>query len=257
MDTRTVDLYSQQSGEGFPLVLLHGFPLDHTIWQLVLPALQGKARLILPDLRGHGRSPAPEGVYPMRQMAEDVAALLDSLNIERVALVGHSMGGYISLAFAEAYPERLAGLALVASHSAADAPERRQGRYNTAEEVRLHGLEGMAEGMSQKLTRHPGLAAELRERILKADPTGVIGALKGMAERPEMGWLLSTIAVPVMIIAGGQDSLLTPAQVAADEARLKRGKTVWIPEAGHMPMMEAPSQTAAALAALVDMLQTD
>jgi 3-oxoadipate enol-lactonase len=99
MDNKTVQLYFKETGEGAPMVLVHGFPLDHTIWDPVVPLLEPHARLILPDLRGHGRSPAPGGVYDMRTMADDLLSLIDALQIERVTLIGHSMGGYVSLAF--------------------------------------------------------------------------------------------------------------------------------------------------------------
>src|SRR5512144_1307135 len=120
-----VNLAYEEHGEGTPVILTHGFPLNRSIWYPVVPKLSEKVHLILPDLRGHGQSPVPEGVYSMRLLAEDLRALMDQLNIEKVVLAGHSMGGYVSLAFARAYPGRLAGLALVATQAAADSPERR------------------------------------------------------------------------------------------------------------------------------------
>src|SRR5690349_4074835 len=116
-------------GEGTPLVLIHGYPLDHSIWQDLLPLLQGEFEVILPDLRGFGMSAATAAPYGMTHMADDIAGLLDRLEIETAAVAGHSMGGYVALAFAGKYPQRLSGLGLVASQTLADPPERKQGRY--------------------------------------------------------------------------------------------------------------------------------
>ena len=124
MEFQPVDLFYNEQGQGTPVILLHGFPFNHTIWQPVMPLLAEHARLIMPDLRGFGQSPVTDGVYSMRLMAEDVVALMDKLGLEKAVLVGHSMGGYISLAFAQAYPNRLLGLGLVATQDSSDLPEK-------------------------------------------------------------------------------------------------------------------------------------
>jgi pimeloyl-ACP methyl ester carboxylesterase len=129
MDLVPVELYYEEFGQGVPVILLHGFPLNHTIWMPVVERLQSHVRVITPDLRGHGKSPATDGDYSMRLMAEDIHALMNRLDIPKAVLVGHSMAGYASLAFARAYPGRLAGLAMVASQAEADTPEKRQARY--------------------------------------------------------------------------------------------------------------------------------
>ena len=126
MEINPVDLFYKEYGQGTPVIFLHGFPFDHSIWEPLVPLLSKDARMILPDLRGFGRSPVTEDIYSMRLLAEDVLHLMDHLKIEKAVLVGHSMGGYVSLAFAHAYPGRLLGLGLVATQAAADGPERRQ-----------------------------------------------------------------------------------------------------------------------------------
>ena len=109
-----VKLHYEAFGMGVPIVCIHGFPLDHTIWQPMIPALAAGNRIILPDLRGHGLSPVPDGPYSMPEMAGDIIALLDDLDLPQVVLVGQSMGGYVALEVAHQAPERLLGLALVA-----------------------------------------------------------------------------------------------------------------------------------------------
>jgi 3-oxoadipate enol-lactonase len=208
MDNKTVQLYFKETGEGAPMVLVHGFPLDHTIWDPVVPLLEPHARLILPDLRGHGRSPAPGGVYDMRTMADDLLSLIDALQIERVTLIGHSMGGYVSLAFARAYPNRLAGLGFVASHAAADNLEQRANRLKLARKVRRVGVEFLAKDMAQKITCNPNLIEPLQTLMEKAPKEGVIGALKGMADRSDSTDILNRIMVPAVVIAGLEDALI-------------------------------------------------
>jgi 3-oxoadipate enol-lactonase len=247
-----VNLYYEEIGQGVPLVLIHGFPMDHSIWQPVLPKLSKCAHVILPDLRGFGKSPAPKGTYTMRLMAEDILRLLDQLKIEKAVLVGHSMGGYVALSFARAYPQRLAGLGLVASQAEADAPERRQSRLNIADEVDRKGVKVVADGMPVKLTSNVELAAQLHELIhATATPEGVAGCMRGMADRPDATGWLGEIAAPSVVIAGAQDGLI-PVQKSHDmDTLLGRSWLVVIEGAGHMPMMEAPERVADALMQLV------
>jgi 3-oxoadipate enol-lactonase len=251
MDDNTVQLYFEEHGEGSPMLLVHGFPLDHTIWQPVVPLLSPHARLILPDLRGHGRSPAPDGVYDMRVIADDLLSLLDSLEIERVTLVGHSMGGYAALAFARAYPNRLAGLGFVASHAAADNLEQRANRLKLARKVARVGVNFLAKDMAAKLTCKPDLVEPLRELMSKTPKEGVIGALKGMAERPDSTEYLHSIVVPTVVVAGAKDPIIPLERAQMMVQLLGRAWLVEIPAAAHMPMMESPEAVADALRELI------
>ena len=254
MNLIPVQLYYVEYGKGFPMVFLHGFPFDHTIWEPLVPFITDKARLILPDLRGHGRSPAPEGIYSMRLLAEDVLTLLNVLKIERAILVGHSMGGYAGLAFAQAYPHRLAGLGLVCTQAGTDTPERRQARYQTAEEVSRKGVKVVAENMAPKLTQNPDLVKSLQKLIMQNKPKSIIASLKGMAERPDaLGWL-SEIAIPAVVLAGGSDGLVPLERAQTMTQLLGKAWLVELPGVGHMPMLEAPQATADALNQLIQMV---
>lgn len=246
-----IKIYYEDRGKGMPVVLLHGYPLDHTIWNRVASRLESKARIIAPDLRGHGLSEAPQGVYTMHQMASDVAALLDNLQIQQAVLVGHSMGGYISLAFAQAFPDRLLGLGMVSSQAAADNPERKAARYETARTVEAEGVGVVAESMPARLTSQPELIESLRRLILKMKPEGVIGDLQGIAERAEMSAWISRLCVPVAVIAGGADALVPLASAQDMAERFPNCQLTVIPQAGHMPMLEAPEEVANALESLI------
>lgn len=255
MEAPVMELYYEELGQGTPVVFLHGFPFDHEIWQSVVPLVAKEARVILPDLRGHGRSPVPDGVYTMRQMAEDVVQLLDRLEIEKAVLVGHSMGGYVSLAFAHAYPGRLLGLGLVATQSAADNPEKRQSRLKLASSIKRRGMKPVVSDMLPKLTSRQDLLPPLMEVMLRTSPVGAAGALKGMAERPDMTGLLAEIQAPALVLTGLDDQLLPLENVKMMAQMLPKGWLVEVPETGHMLMMEAPEKVAEALCQLVQMVK--
>src|SRR5574339_413099 len=135
-----IELAYTRQGQVTPLVLLHGYPLDHHLWDDVAPLLEETFDLILPDLRGFGGSSTVDSFYSMEDMASDIAALLDHLGIQKTAIAGHSMGGYVALAFARLYPERLRGFGLVSSQVLPDPPDRKEGRYKSAADVAENGI---------------------------------------------------------------------------------------------------------------------
>ncbi|HWQ04663.1 MAG TPA: alpha/beta hydrolase [Longilinea sp.] len=253
MDLAPVELFYEEIGQGFPIVLLHGFPLNHAIWKPVAELLKDHARVIMPDLRGQGQSPVIDGDSSMRLMAEDVRLLLTKLGIEKAVIAGHSMGGYVSLAFARAYPHCLGGLAMVASQAEADTPEKRQGRYITMEEVGRKGVRVVARKMLPKLTTRKDLAPELLDMMLKTPKKGMIAALKAMAERPDALEWLGEICAPAVVIGGLIDELIPIEHSQTMAQMLTRGWLVEVPQASHLPMMEAPRVVADALIQLVNM----
>ncbi|GIV65915.1 MAG: alpha/beta hydrolase [Chloroflexota bacterium] len=251
MELKTVDLAVEDHGEGIPLVLIHGFPLNRRIWQPIVPLLKSKAHLIIPDLRGFGESPREVEGYSMRLLAADILQLLDRLNIEKAVIAGHSMGGYVALEFAHAYPHRLKGLALVASQADADSPERRQARLITAREVRSRGIRYIADGMPSKLSADVEIQRQLNQIILTCDVAVVVAALKAMADRRDANLWLPEIQVPVLAIAGANDQLIPLERSQSLVKLVNKGWVIEIPEAGHMPMMESPQRTAEALYQLI------
>jgi pimeloyl-ACP methyl ester carboxylesterase len=242
-----IELAFERRGRGVPLVLIHGYPLDHTIWNPVVPLLENAFDLILPDLRGFGESNTPEASFLMVDMAEDIAALLDFLKIKKAVIVGHSMGGYVTLAFARCFTERMLGLGLVASQALADAPEKKAGRYQEAEHILSHGVGDVAADMSTRLTDNPDLQAQLRELMLKQNPQGLAGALHAMAERQDSIQLLQELDFPVVLVHGFADKLIPVERARAVQKVVKDGYLTEIEGVGHMPMMDASRVTAEAL----------
>ncbi len=241
----------ERRGKGVPLVLLHGYPLDHSIWEPIVPWLENDFDLILPDLRGFGESEVSTSNYGMDDLAADVASLLNGLGIWQAGIAGHSMGGYAALAFARAYPQRVRGLGLVASQVLADPPERKAGRYQEAEDILAHGVQKVAEGMSMTLTADPDLQAWLKSLILRQRPEGLAGALHAMADRPDASTLLPGSTFPIVLVHGIADALITIERARSLKATVPNATLTEIPNVGHMPMMEAPEVTAEALKILL------
>jgi 3-oxoadipate enol-lactonase len=246
-----IKLAYTRRGKGTPLVLIHGYPLDHTSWDEVVSLLENKFDVIMPDLRGFGQSTTVETPYTMSDMAADLAGLLDHLKIEKTALAGHSMGGYVALAFAKKYPLRVSGLGLASSQAAADSPEGKDRRYQTAADVAQKGVGIVAEAMTPKLSANARVQAFVRAVILRQTPSAVIGALQAMAEREDLMSHLSSVKFPVVLIHGDSDALIPIERAKEIKAALPSAQFVEVSGAGHMPMMEFPDETAEGLKFLV------
>lgn len=253
-------------GTGVPLLFVHGFPLDHTMWAAQIDALASRARVIAPDLRGFGESPlgpidASRGVT-MEQYADDLAELLESLSIrEPVVLCGFSMGGYVAWQFVRKYTERLRALVQIDTRAAADSDEARAGRLKMAENVAEWGSARVAEMMGPKLfapqsfQNLPGAVSEVRAVVGRTAPAAIAAAQRGMAARPDMTGFLPRIDVPTLLIAGAHDALIPPAEMKSIAAAIPLAKFVLITDAGHMTTMENPAAVNAALAAFITTLQ--
>ncbi len=242
------------AGNGDTLVLLHGFPLDRTIWDAQFSALSPGCRVIRVDLRGSGESARGEGPALMETLAGDVFGLLDALGVERVVIAGHSMGGYAALAFFRMYAERVAGFALSASHTAADAPERALRREAEADAVAARGMAALVDTMLSDLLgpdAAPSLADGVRVVRMRQDPAGAAALIIGMKERVDSGDLLEDIAIPALIVGGAADRLIPPERLERTAAAIVDCEFVSLPGAGHLPMLEAPAATTAALERLM------
>jgi 3-oxoadipate enol-lactonase len=234
-------------GQGIPLVLIHGYPLDHTIWDQVAPLLEEDFQLILPDLRGFGSSEALAADLSIQSHASDIAGLLDKLRLRRAVLAGHSMGGYVALAFARQFPRRTLGLGLISTQVAADTEEKRQARLVGAQALLERGMAPVAADMAPRLSKMPEVQAFVEALIMRQQPEGMASALHAMAARPDSSDVLSAATPPVVIVHGKDDEL-----ISIDRARdMKRARTdaelVELSGVGHMPMMEDPKAVAVAL----------
>ena len=252
MDVNTVrlngiDLAYARRGKGNPLVLLHGYPLDHHIWYVIAPMLENDFDLILPDLRGFGKSTTVDTPYTLDDFAADIAGLLDHLGVEKAAIAGHSMGGYVALAFANRYPTRISGLGMISSQALADTPERKEGRYKSAADVADNGTQSVVEGMAAKLTPDEQVREAALVVMKNQQPAAFVGALKAMAERIDASSLLDAFKFPVVLVHGDADELIPIERAWEIKVTVPHAQMVELPGVGHLPMMEAPEKTAAAL----------
>ena len=248
--------YEIHGHEGVPLVLIHGFALNRKIWLPLVKKFFHNQMVVLPDLRGHGESDAPEGPYPMSLLAEDMVNLLEFLDIPKAVISGHSMGGYATLAFAENYPHKLSGIGLITTRAEADTEAGRKGRYEMVEKVRMQGALPLAESLGPRLTKNEHLAQEMRAMLAKSPPAGIIGALEGMAERPDCWHLLPKFEAPALVVAGQEDQIIDPESAQQIAEALPNGSFLSIPQAGHLPMLETPEALGKGLFSLLKQVET-
>lgn len=237
----------QDTCDQITVLLIHGFPFDSAMWELQLQDLPDVARLIAPDLRGHGRSDSVPGPYSMKLFSDDIAGLLDHLGVNApVVVCGLSMGGYIALDFYRRYPERVAGLVLAATRAAADSDEGKAARDTAVAGVRAEGTGPLIAAMMPKLLTADTMENDdeivefVKEIMEGASVEGVIGALQAMRDRPDSTPTLADIDVPTLIIHGAEDALIPSAEAEAMNAAIPDSRLVIVPDAGHMPNLEQP-----------------
>ena len=255
----------RDSGAGSPIVFLHPTPLDGDYWRPLTEDLAG-IRAIVPDLRGHGQSELGENlpvggfaavpdapVLTMAQLVDDVVALLDHLNVQEAVFAGCSIGGYVLLELWRKAPERARGLAFICSKPQPDAAGNIARRAANIAQARSGGSAAMFDGMAQSLTgvtarqRRPGIVVELRARMTLT-PEAMVAVQAGLATRSDSLPTVGTIDVPVLAIAGGEDSGVSPAEMEAFNAAPGGCEFHLLPDAGHFAAYEQPRKVAALLA---------
>lgn len=234
-------------GAGPPLVLLHGFPLDHTMWRHQVAFFAARHRVIVPDLRGFGGSGGQRDVVRMEDFADDVAGLLDELEVtEPVTLAGLSMGGYIAFQFWHRHAARLQRLILCDTRSVADQPEVARGRQQMAERVLVEGPRLVADAMLGRLiydalpASHRLLVDELRGVIERTDRRAIAAAQRGMALRPDVTSWLSQIQVPTLVVCGERDLISPLGEMQTLAAAIPGSCWAPIADAGHLAPLEQP-----------------
>jgi pimeloyl-ACP methyl ester carboxylesterase len=254
--------YADQ-GPGPVVVLLHGFPLSRAMWAEQIKVLGAVYRVIAPDLRGHGDSPAPEGVYTIDEMADDVIETLGSLHIrEPMVLGGLSLGGYVALSLVLRYPERVRALMLMDTQAGADSTEAAATRETTARAVLEAGsalpiVQPMIDRLFSPVFREerPERVEPLRTVMAQTSARGIAGTLRGMAVRPDRRGNLGKITVPTMVLVG-EDDVITPPAVAKSLAEAIPGARLEvISKAGHMAPYENASVANAVIFRFLESLE--
>jgi len=255
---RGVSLATVDRGKGRPVLLVHAFPLDHSMWDAQIAALAQRHRVIAPDLRGFGRSEVTDGTVTMEQFADDLAGLLDEMGVaEPIVYCGVSMGGYIGWQFYRKYASRLRGMILCDTRAIADTPEVRASRKEMIDRVLADGPEPIAQTMIPKLlsaptiASHPETVAGVHRMILANDRRGIAAAIRGMRDRPDCTPLLAEIHCPCLVVVGKLDAISTLEEMRSIAAKIPEAKLVTIAGAGHLTPVEQPAQTTAALEAFL------
>jgi 3-oxoadipate enol-lactonase len=239
------ELHYRDSGNGSKdvVLLLHAFPLHSGMWSRQIAALEKKHRVIAPDYRGLGQSGRPTEASTMDLLAQDLRALLQHVRVERAAVAGLSMGGYVAFELYREWPALFRGLALCDTKAGADDEAGKATREKFAKSALEKGLSWVADEMIPKLLRpqpDPAAVKEVRGLVAGGTPAGVAAAQRGMARRPDSAPTLATIACPTLVVVGEEDGLTPPAEAQKMAAGIKGAKLVRIPAAGHLPCIENP-----------------
>lgn len=243
-----ISIAYHEQGRGVPLVFLHAFPLNRSMWIEQERALSSQFRVLTIDLRGHGESDAPLWHYTLDQAADDVIGLLDHLSIRQAAFVGLSMGGYILFALYRRYADRVRGLVLANTRAQADTVEGKEGRFQMAQIAYKNGPSAIADIMIPKLLSpatiqaKPELVGCVRAMIEGNQISGIAGDLTAMAERPDSVSLLGQITCPTQIIVGELDLPTPPSDAKLMADRIPGARLTIIPGAAHLSNLEQPDQ---------------
>ncbi len=231
-------------GGGTPIILVHGYPFNRTLWTDQLTALKETHRVITPDLRGFGDSDSSDGPATMDRMAQDISKLMDVLQIPKAVIGGLSMGGYVVLAFLKQFPSRVQALVLADTRPQGDTEEGKKIRAQQVEQILAEGMAGVTGAMLPKLltpetvSRRPDIVKRVRDMMLKTKPAGAAAALQGMASREDHTEALSQINVPTLILVGREDPITPVSDSETMHNQISGSKLVVIEDASHVSNIE-------------------
>ena len=235
------------------VVLLHGYLESMYVWDDFLPLITPKVRVITVDIPGHGISQVSGEIHTMEYIADVIHDMLDAMGIEKITLVGHSMGGYVSLAFCAKYAERLDGLVLLSSSPMPDTELKRENRRREIALVKAGKKDALARvapetGFApQNRRRLHSYIEDLVECVHVTEDEGIVALLGGMMERVDQNKMLAECGVPQLFICGKHDAYI-PVEAAEEIIALNpQAQVAWLEESGHMGFIEEPQRCAEAL----------
>lgn len=240
-------IHFTDSGKGSTVVLIHGFLENTTMWRPFLSELKKRNRIICIDLPGHGKSECFGYTHTVEEMAECVKAVLKSKNIRKAKLIGHSLGGYVALAFADLYPDNTKGICLFFSTSRADSPQKKKDRNRAIDVVKqnhksfIRATFPILFRSKHRLLKKAEIKAA-KEEALKTSKQGIIAALEGMKKRPSREILLKFPPYPIHLIAGERDPIIPIKTIEQQMTRSENITGTVLKEPGHMGHLEAPKE---------------
>lgn len=238
------------TGKGEPILLVHGHPFDHTMWDPQTKSLSKLYQVITPDVRGYGKSGLPKSAATrFEDYATDLLALMDTLGIDSFHLSGLSQGGQIIMEIFRQAPSRIKSLIFADTFASLDTPEVKQGRYDTADRLEKEGMDTYSDEVIYKMIKpehvasQPTVAAHIIKMMKATPPKGAATALRARAERIDyLKDVLPTINIPTLVIVGRQDEFTPVAKAEELQQSLQNCKLVIIEDAGHMPNLEHPEE---------------
>jgi pimeloyl-ACP methyl ester carboxylesterase len=242
------------AGSGWPLVLLHAFPLNADLWRPQLERVPRGWRFLAPDLRGFGPGIPPSPRMTIADMADAVNAFLDVMEIDNAVIAGLSMGGYVTMQLYRSAPERFTAMVLANTRATADSAEARAARDQMAGLVKREGPAAVADQMLPKLlgaTSHrarPYLEALVRRLIESNTADGIAAALHALKERPDSMPTLAGSAVPALVLTSEEDVIIPISESEAMQRTIPRAVLVVLSSAGHLSNLEVPDDFSEALA---------
>jgi pimeloyl-ACP methyl ester carboxylesterase len=252
------EIFYEIQGDGPPVILLHPFPAHHEFWLPVIPALESRYRLILPDLRGHGESEIGQGPALMAKHAADITRIMDAAGIGRAAFIVCSIGGYIVFEFLRRFRSRVSALALCDTRPQPDTSEARANRLKNADAVLEQGTEQFLKSMVPKLfgsttvSSRPDIVEGALQMMRKMSPEDVSLVLRGMGERPDSVPDLKYINLPTLIVMGEEDVLATGSDGELMRQNIPGSRLKMIPKAGHYAPWERPEAVGPLLRQFLD-----
>jgi len=236
------------AGKGKTIVLLHGFTESLKIWTSFVTRLSKKYRVITIDLPGHGKSDCIGKIHSMELMAEVVFTVLKKLKAGKCLMAGHSMGGYVTLAFAAKYPEMLRGICIFHSHCFSDTGAEKENRNRTIAIVNQDKFSYVAQFIPSLFPveihkKFSGQIERLIRRASKMTNEGVVAAIEGMKIREDQSDVLKNTTLPVLFILGQKDSRAPAARIWEMISLPAVSETLLLRECGHMGYIEAPDET--------------
>ncbi len=236
--------YDDRGVGHFPIVFIHGFPFDKSMWQPQLDFFKSTHRVIAYDIRGFGNSTAGAEQFSISVFADDLIKLMDALQINKAVVCGLSMGGYILLNAVSRYPERFEAIILSDTQCNADSPESKEKRYKTIKQIEAEGLIDFADVFvknifcKDSLRNKIMLVKEIKKVILSTDPLAITMTLSAIAQRSETCTSLKEIKVPSLILCGKEDTVTPPEQAQFLQCHIANSRLYSIAKAGHLANLE-------------------
>ncbi len=235
------------SGQGQPIVFLHGFPFNRSMWRDQIQFLDARGyRCVAPDLLGLGENTSANEINRMEDMARDTAALMDELKIDSAVICGLSMGCYVAFEFVHLFAKRVKALVLAGGRAEGPDKAEKHSREQQASNVIDKGFAPSVENIIQSLlaprtlTEQPEVVARVRQMVAATDPLGAAAAQRGMAVRRDYSDVLSSVLVPTLIISGREDGVRKPIDAETLHRGIRNSRLEIIADAGHLMNMERP-----------------